>query len=100
MTAEAIKDHRREMEARRQSYDAGTTWMLDRLAQAIAPKPAPVVKRNGCYDHPPFVDYVEIDAAHGYENKATRDCRYRLTALGKADKGCKGCKHREPGATA
>ena len=65
----------------------------------------------GCYNHAPHKDTVEtvsvepvltpVNGAIVYTPRVvkrswpivfTRDCRYRLTELGKADPGCVGCK--------
>ncbi len=67
----------------------------------------------GCYNRAPFKETVETVSVEAVPNSGmfdgmttavvtrewpnvfTRDCRYRLTELGKADPGCVGCKWRE-----
>jgi hypothetical protein len=64
--------------------------------------------KNGCFNRPPLgsrpvpvQDGVYLD---GYTQtprlvplpfRMSRACEYAKTALGRSDKGCTGCKHRE-----
>lgn len=53
----------------------------------------------GCHDRAPFAPHHLPTGApdtpqYRIPHVFTRDCRYRHTALGKADAKCSGCKHR------
>jgi hypothetical protein len=58
---------------------------------------------NGCHNHTPYKDAFGsygLDSKTGeityfvVQNPNTKDCNYRNTELGKADKGFNGCKWR------
>jgi len=62
------------------------------------------MKLNGCHNHAPYKDSFGsfgIDPEYGFirwfevQNPNSKDCQYRHTDLGKADKGCQGCIHKE-----
>lgn len=62
--------------------------------------------KNGCFDRKPFVwSYPVQDGYHPSgerrmkmaDFRMERDCQYRDTELGKADKGCVGCEHKQTG---
>ena len=61
----------------------------------------------GCHNRPPFRSVLPVQDGF-FMDRVTRvprmvaapfrmspDCQYTKTALGQADKGCTGCKHRE-----
>ena len=66
--------------------------------------------KNGCHNRPQFPALIPIPATYrisieghqvdavAHEMKAypfARECQYRLTELGKADKGCTDCVHKD-----
>ncbi len=62
------------------------------------------VHKNGCHNRPDYV--ANIEQQDGWVCHATRrmvmtpqrmakDCQYTKTDLGKADKGCNGCKWKQ-----
>lgn len=60
--------------------------------------------RYGCWGRPPFAPYYLPTGApdtphYRIPHVFTRDCRYRLTELGKADAKCDGCKHANSSQT-
>lgn len=60
------------------------------------------MKKNGCFDHPPWKDYYLPTGApdlpeYRIPHAWGQACEYRHSGLGKADTGCNGCKHRNQG---
>lgn len=65
------------------------------------------MKLNGCHNHEPFRTTMKVQdgyteggshrIAHMVEVpfRMSFQCEYQKTELGKADKGCTDCKHRE-----
>ena len=66
--------------------------------------------KNGCWGRAPFDALIPIPAIYPIKIEGhivmaeademspypfARECQYRLTELGKADKGCDGCVHKE-----
>ena len=51
--------------------------------------------KNGCFDRPPFAEFHVIQPGQQIPNFSFGEpCRYKDSDLGRADKGCEGCKHR------
>ena len=58
----------------------------------------------GCFNRKPFVEHYTVFGASStqpglvsatFPFRLARDCQYTKSALGQADAGCVGCKHRE-----
>lgn len=64
----------------------------------------------GCHNRKPFATHYKVgvrpemvmgvirEVPVMQVNTGSQNCNYTHTALGQSDKGCTGCKHKEPSA--
>ena len=56
-------------------------------------------RKNGCHNRAPFVQFLVFTPEQQIPNVfAGQPCKYTLSDLGQADKGCDGCRHRTEAA--